>query len=180
MNLENTITEASLILKKHNICSYELDAQILLSNIMKTEREYLIVNNKMNISDKITKKYHLAIKRRSKGEPIAYITGKKEFWSKNFLVNYSTLVPRPETELLIYKVIDFFKYKRINILDIGTGSGCILLSILKELSLAIGMGIDISPKAIQIAKKNSRNFNLLNRSKFKVFDYRIKDQLILK
>jgi release factor glutamine methyltransferase len=171
MNLENIIIEGSQTLKENNICSHELDAQILLSDIMKTEREYLIVNNKMSIPDKITKKYHLAIKRRIKGEPVAYITGKKEFWSKNFIVNYSTLVPRPETELLIYKVIDFFKNKKINILDIGTGSGCILLSVLKELNLAIGTGIDISSSAIQIAKINSKNLNLLNRSKFKVFDF---------
>ena len=171
MNLENIIIEGSQTLKENNICSHELDAQILLSDIMKTEREYLIVNNKMSIPDKITKKYHLAIKRRIKGEPVAYITGKKEFWSKNFVVNYSTLVPRPETELLIYKVIDFFKNKKINILDIGTGSGCILLSVLKELNLAIGTGIDISSSAIQIAKINSKNLNLLNRSKFKVFDF---------
>ena len=171
MNLENIIIEGSQTLKENNICSHELDAQILLSDIMKTEREYLIVNNKMSIPDKITKKYHLAIKRRIKGEPVAYITGKKEFWSKNFVVNYSTLVPRPETELLIYKVIDFFKNKKINILDIGTGSGCILLSVLKELNLAIGTGIDISSRATQIAKINSKNLNLLNRSKFKVFDF---------
>ena len=170
MNLESIITEGSQTLKKHNICSHELDAQILLSNIMKTEREYLIVNNKMIVSDKITKKYNLAINRRIKGEPIAYITGKKEFWSKNFVVNYSTLVPRPETELLIYKIIDFFKDKKINILDIGTGSGCILLTILKELNFAIGTGIDISSKAIQIAKINSKNLNLMNRSKFKICD----------
>mgnify|MGYP001502681813 CR=1 FL=1 len=89
------------------------------------------------------KKYNIAIKRRINNEPIAYITGKKEFWSEDFVVNNTTLIPRPETELLIYKVINFFKNKRINILDIGTGTGCILLSILKELSFSRGTGIDI-------------------------------------
>ena len=115
-------------------------------------------------------KYNIAIQRRVKKEPVAYITGKKEFWSEDFLVNNSTLVPRPETELLIYKVIKFFKNKKINILDIGTGSGCILLTLLKELKLSRGVGIDISSKAIKTAKINSKNFNLLNRSRFKVFD----------
>jgi len=171
MNLETTIKKASQILKKNNIPSHELDAQVILSNIMGIEKEYLVTNNQMHISEIITKKYEVAINRRSKGEPVAYITGKKEFWSKDFLVSGATLVPRPETEILIYKVVNLLKGRKINILDIGTGSGCILLSILKELKFSIGTGIDISSKAIKIAKINARNFDLLNRSKFKVFDF---------
>ena len=170
MNLENTIKKASQILKNNNIQSHELDAQIILSDIMKIKREYLIANNEIIISEKIMEKYNIAIKRRIKKEPVAYITGKKEFWSKDFIVNYTTLIPRPETELLIYKVINFFKNKKINILDIGTGSGCILLSILKELNSSSGTGIDISAKAIQTAKINSINLTLIHRTKFKVFD----------
>ena len=170
MILENSVKQASQFLKNHNISSYELDAEIILSNIMKVTREFLIVNNHLNISKSIIKKYNLAIKRRINREPIAYIIGKKEFWSEDFVVNNATHVPRPETELLIYKVVNFFKNKRINILDIGTGSGCILLSILKELNLSRGIGIDISAKAIQAAKVNSKNLNLHNHSKFKIFD----------
>ena len=170
MILENSINQASQFLKNHNISSYELDAEIILSNIMKVTREFLIVNNHLDISKSIIKKYNLAIKRRINREPIAYIIGKKEFWSEDFVVNNATHVPRPQTELLIYKVVNFFKNKRINILDIGTGSGCILLSILKELNLSRGIGIDISAKAIQAAKVNSKNLNLHNHSKFKIFD----------
>ena len=168
--LANTIKQASQLLKNHNIVSHELDAEIILSDIMGVTREFLIVNNNKNISKNTIKKYNHAINRRINREPVAYITGKKEFWSKNFLVNQATLVPRPETELLIYKVINFFKNKKINVLDIGTGSGCILLSILKELNLSRGIGIDVSAKAIQTAKMNSKKLNLLYRSKFKVFD----------
>ena len=170
MNLDNTIKKASQILKNHNIHSHELDAQIILSNIMGVKRESLITNNEINISKKIMEKYDSAIKRRIKKEPVAYIIGKKEFWSEDFMVNHGTLIPRPETELLIYKIINFFKNKKINILDIGTGSGCILLSILKELNFSRGIGIDISAKAIQMAKVNSNNLNLFYRSKFKVID----------
>ena len=168
--LANTIKQASQLLKNNNIVSHELDAEIILSDIMGVTREFLIVNNNKNISKNTIKKYNHAINRRINREPVAYITGKKEFWSKNFLVNQATLVPRPETELLIYKVINFFKNKKINVLDIGTGSGCILLSILKELNLSRGIGIDVSAKAIQTAKMNSKKLNLLHRSKFKVFD----------
>ena len=170
MLLEKAIKQASEILKTHKIRTHELDAQLILSNIMSIEREFLITNCKETITKKIMDKYNIAIQRRVKKEPVAYITGKKEFWSEEFLVNCSTLVPRPETELLIYKVIKFFKNKKINILDIGTGSGCILLSLLKELNLSRGVGIDISSQAIKTAKINSKNLNLLNRSRFKVFD----------
>ena len=170
MNLENTVKKASRILKNHNIHSYELDAQIILSDIMGMKREFLITNNEINIPEKVMEKYDIAIKRRIKREPVAYIIGKKEFWSQDFRVNNSTLIPRPESELLIYKLVSYFKNRRINILDIGTGSGCILLSLLKELSLARGIGIDISSKAVKIAKLNSKKLNLFYRSKFKVVD----------
>ena len=170
MNLENTVKKASRILKNHNIHSYELDAQIILSDIMGMKREFLITNNEINISEKVMKKYDIAIKRRIKREPVAYIIGKKEFWSQDFRVNNSTLIPRPESELLIYKLVSYFKNRRINILDIGTGSGCILLSLLKELPLARGIGIDISSKAVKTAKLNSKKLHLFFRSKFKVVD----------
>ena len=170
MNLENIIKKGSQILKSCNISTYELDAQIILADIIGVNRESLITNNQINISKQIIKKYDTAIKRRTNNEPVAYIIGKKEFWTESFVVNKTTLVPRPETELLIYKIVKYFKYKKINILDIGTGTGCILLSLLKELDYARGTGIDISPKAIQTAEINSKNLNLTNRSKFKVRD----------
>ena len=170
MILENTIKQGSKILKAYNIGTPELDAEIILSNIMEVTREFLILNNDINIEHKILEKYKHAIQRRIKNEPVAYIINKKEFWSHNFFVNKSTLIPRPETELLIYEVLKFFKNKSIKILDIGTGSGCILLSILKELRFSNGLGIDISSKAIRVAKINSKNLDLTNRAKFKVFD----------
>ena len=170
MILQNTIQYASNTLRNNNIDSNLLDAELILADIIGVDKEFLTINNKICVSKKILKKYNFAIKRRLKREPVAYITGKKEFWSESFLVNDSTLIPRPETELLIYKLIAFFKNKSINILDIGTGCGCILLSILKELNFSKGVGIDISKKAIQIANVNSKRIGMLNRSKFKVMD----------
>ena len=165
MILANTIKQASQLLRNHNIDSCELDAQIILSNVMGVSKEFLITNDKINVSKKVRQQYFHAIKRRIKREPVAYITGRKEFWSHSFAVNHSTLIPRPETELLIYKVVNFFKNKKINILDIGTGSGCILLSLLKNLENSRGIGIDKSKKAIEIAQKNCSYLKLQTRSK---------------
>ena len=105
MILEKKINQASLFLKQNEIKSHELDAEIMLANIMGVTREFLIVNNQAKLKKSIIKKYNSAIKRRIKREPVAYIIGKKEFWSEGFIVNNTTLVPRPETELLIYKII---------------------------------------------------------------------------
>ena len=170
MILENTIRKASIVLRNNNISSHQLDAEIILSNIMGVTREFLITKENLIITKKLLEKYNHAIKRRIKKEPVAYIIGKKEFWSENFIVNRDTLVPRPETELLIYKIVSFFKDKKINILDIGTGSGCILLTLLKELRFSKGIGIDISAPAIKTAIANPKKMGLFKRSKFKVFD----------
>ena len=170
MILEEVVKYASNELKKEKINSYQLDSELILSHIMGVSREFLILNSQLIIKNNMLKKYNFAIQRRIKREPVAYITGKKEFWSENFLVNKNTLVPRPETELMIYTVLKFFKNKTINVLDIGTGSGCVLLSILKNLNFSRGTGIDISSKAIKVATLNAKKLNLSNRSYFKICD----------
>jgi release factor glutamine methyltransferase len=166
MNISNLLKEGSDILKKNNIQTNQLDAEILLSKLMNKKRERLIINSDENVSNEIINNYNTLLERRSKKEPIAYIVNHREFWSKDFYVNKHTLIPRPETELLCENVIKLFKDKQFNFLDIGTGTGCILLSILSELKKAKGTGIDVSKKAIDVAKKNSINFNLEDRAKF--------------
>ena len=109
MILNNTIKKASLLLKNNNIESHLLDAELIISNILGVSREFLITNDKLSISKKDIQKYNKAIKRRINNEPVAYITGKKEFWSEDFLVNYGTLIPRPETEMMIYHIVNYFK-----------------------------------------------------------------------
>ena len=178
MNISNLLKAGSDILKKNNIQTNQLDAEILLSKLMNKKRERLIINSDENVSNEIIKNYNTLLERRSKKEPIAYIVNHREFWSKDFYVNKHTLIPRPETELLCENVIKLFKDKKFNFLDIGTGTGCILLSILSELKKAKGIGIDVSKKAIDVAKKNSINFNLEDRAKFivkpfnKIFGYK--------
>ena len=156
----------SKFLKENKIPSSILDSEILLSKTLNKTREEILTN----IDQKIDKKKFLLFKkylqRRSKNEPIAYILGEKEFWSSTFYVNNNTLIPRPETELLVDKLLEFYRNKNISILDIGTGSGCIIVSLLINLKKSIGFGVDISKNAISIATKNSIKHKLANRIKF--------------
>tara|TARA_X000001036_G_scaffold304895_1_gene283842 strand:+ start:5918 stop:6769 length:852 start_codon:yes stop_codon:yes gene_type:complete len=154
MNALNLINFGSKLLKQKNILSHKLDSEILLSEILQKKREDVLINLNQKISEKNINKYKKLIKRRAKSEPIAYILKKKEFWSKNFFVNKNTLIPRPETELIVERLTAITKKKGISILDVGTGSGCILISLISELKSSTGIGIDISNKAINVAKKN--------------------------
>ena len=138
----------------------------MLSKVLNKTREELLINLNKKIEPKKINDFYKLVDRRSLKEPIAYILKKKEFWSKNFLVNQHTLIPRPETELMVEKIVNIFKTKNIFILDIGTGTGCILLSILSELKKSKGIGIDISSKAIKIANENSKKHKLTRRTKF--------------
>ena len=156
----------SKLLKENNILSHTLDSEILLSKTLRKSREEILVNLDQEINEKNILKYEKFIKRRTKKEPIAYILEEKEFWSKQFNINKNILIPRPETELLVDKVLKIFKEKKISILDLGTGSGCILLSLLSELKNSIGVGIDVSKEAIFVAKINRHRLNLENRAKF--------------
>ncbi len=167
MNTFELLKIGSTILKEKKIASSNLDSEILLSEVLKKNRQYLL----RNLSQKIHKKHFInysnLIKRRSNHEPVAYILKKKEFWSKFFYVTKDTLIPRPETELMVDKLIKKFKYKKnISILDIGTGSGCIIISLLSELDDSIGVGIDISHRALKIAKKNAIYHCVDKRIKF--------------
>lgn len=166
MEILKLINNGSKLLKNKNIYSHKLDSEILLSKVLKKTREELLINLNQKIEPKIIRDFNRLIDRRSFNEPIAYILKKKEFWSKSFYVSNNTLIPRPETELLVEKIVKIFRGKNLNVLDIGTGTGCILLSILSELKSSRGIGIDISCKAIQIAKKNSKKHQLNLRSKF--------------
>ena len=166
MEIIDLINFGSSQLKKNNINSYMLDSEILLSKVLNKKREELLTNSNQIVEIQKIDCFQKLIYRRSLKEPIAYILKEKEFWSKNFLVDENTLIPRPETELIVEKITQVFKEKKIFILDIGTGTGCILLSILSELKNSNGIGIDISKKAILIAIRNAKRLNLTENTKF--------------
>ena len=160
------LNRASHFLKSKEINSHRIDSELLLSSVLDKSREDLIINIEKNVAKSEITKFNKFVCRRSLKEPVAYILNRKEFWSKQFIVDKNTLIPRPETELMVEKIVKIFSSRNISILDIGTGSGCILLSIMFELKNSKGIGIDISKKAIKIANKNLRMLRLTNRVKF--------------
>ena len=166
MIISELLNSGAKTLKVNKIRTYQLDSELVLSSLLKKQREDLIVNSNHKVSKDTIFDFKELISRRARREPLAYIFKNKEFWSKDFFVDRHTLIPRPETELLCEKVIKIFKNKNPYILDIGTGSGCILLSILIELRGGKGIGIDVSRKAIDVAKKNSFRLGLEKRAKF--------------
>ena len=167
MNYEQVLTNATKILKNASIVSSKLDCELLLSNVLKIKRENMLVdlNKEINHQDFIN--FNKLINRRKKNEPVAYIVGYKEFWNKQYKVNSDVLIPRPDTEILVEEVIKSIQINSsLNILDIGTGTGCVLLSVLNERKKCYGIGLDISKKAINIAKHNAKIQQIKNRIKF--------------
>jgi len=167
MNIENILNEGKDILQKNKIANPKTDSEILLSNSIKRDKKHIILNPKEILNLEQLGKFKNLIERRKKGEPIAYLINKKEFWKDEFFVNKDVLIPRPDTELIIEQVLKIYsKGVQLQVLDIGTGSGCILLSILKERPNFYGTGIDISKKSINVSKLNTKQLNLMNRVKF--------------
>ncbi len=178
MNRLELIKQGSKKLKNQKIRSFLLDSEILLSKTLDKKREEILINLDREVENDNLLKFEKLVNRRCSKEPIAYILKTKEFWSKSFKVSKDTLIPRPETELMVERLINIYKNKKISILDIGVGSGCILISLLSELNKSKGVGIDISSKAILIAKSNAKfhktlnNIKLFRRSFIDVFNYK--------
>ena len=164
MNIFEALKKGDNILKKNGIKSYKLDSEILMSKVFQKNRIDIILNYNKDLSNKEIMLYNNLIEQRSKKKPIAYLVGKKEFWKYEFDVNKSVLIPRPDTEIIIEQTLKLTKNKsRLKILDIGIGSGCILLSILKERESFYGTGIDISKKTLDICMVNAKKLNLDDR-----------------
>ena len=167
MNIESTLNAGINVLKRNKISNPQLDSEILLSHLIRKDKKHIILNPREVLNLEQSKKFKSLIERRRKGEPVAYLINKKEFWKYEFFVNKNVLIPRPDTELIIEQVLKIYsKDLQLQVLDIGTGSGCILLSILKERPNFYGTGIDISKKSVNVSKYNAKQLNLMNRVKF--------------
>ena len=171
MNYLQAINYGAEIFKYKKFLNYNLDSELLLSNVLKLKREELLINLEKKIYYKSFNQYKKLIKRRLKKEPIAYILKTKEFWKYMFYINKNVLIPRPETELIVeeaLKILDPDSSKRI--LDVGTGSGCIIISLIKERPHLSGKAIDICKKAIKIAKYNAKMHHIENKICFNNID----------
>ncbi len=167
MNYQKILNNGINSLKISNIVNPELDSELLLSKALNKKREEILTNLKKEINKKQLDKFNLYLSRRKKKEPIAYILGFKYFWKYKFIINKSVLVPRPETEQIVEETLNYLSNNESKkILDIGTGSGCIIVSVLKERSKCKAIAIDISSKALKVAKTNAKIHHLENKIKF--------------
>ena len=161
------IKKGSNFLKQNNIRSHIIDAELILSSVHGKSRENLLINSNFQLSsNQINSFNNLIFRRAIKKEPIAYLLNNKEFWSIKFKIDKNVLIPRPETEILVETAVKYYKNKDPYVLDVGTGSGCIIISLLKELKKSKGIAVDVSNKALKIAVKNAKHNNTFNRIKF--------------
>ena len=166
MKIESAINEGFIELKNNKIKNSLLDSEILMSEAIDKDRKYIILNLHEEISKDHYIVYRKLINERSKGKPIAYLIKKKSFWEDEFYIDEKVLIPRPDTEIIIEQILNIFRNKnKLNILEIGIGSGCILLSILKEKKNFLGTGIDITNESIKISNKNAYKLGIKNRLK---------------
>ena len=166
MNIEIAIKKACQELKENKISSALLDSELLLSYVIKKNRDFVLLNldKKLNRSD--YESFKNLIIKRSKGKPLAYLTGVKAFWNYDFKINEKVLIPRPDSELIVEQVLKIYKNKKkINFLEIGVGSGCLILSILKEKKMFSGTGIDISNHSIKLSNINAKKLKIETRIK---------------
>lgn len=160
--IENTLSAAT-------ISNVQLETKWLLSNALKKDAAFVVLNPEYQPAAHEEETIEAWLKRRLQEEPLSRIKGEREFWSLPFYIDEYTLDPRPETELIVEEALKWVGKKMGHswrILDLGTGSGCILISLLHELKNAEGTGIDISRDALTIAQKNAERHNVRSRSHF--------------
>ena len=167
MNYHEILTKGTNFLKKKNIKNPYLDTELLLSKTVNKKREEILLNIYNKAENREIEKFKYYLSRRKRKEPIAYIIGYKYFWKYRFLTNKSVLIPRPDTELIIEESLNYLSIDNSKkILDIGTGSGCIIISLIKEMPKCKATALDISLKALKVAKTNAKLHQLENKINF--------------
>ena len=167
MNYHQILKNGENFLKKKKIKNPYLDVELILSKVLKKKREEILLNINSKLKNIDIMKFNNYLCRRHQNEPMAYIHGYKHFWKHKFLINKSVLIPRPDTELVIEESLKYLPAdKSKKILDVGTGSGCIVVSLIKERPKCTATAIDVSLKAINVAKNNAKLHQLQNKINF--------------
>ena len=167
MNIQSAVIEGTNVLKDKSILSAHLDTEILMAKALNKNREYIILNHDKVLNIKNLEYFKKLVDERATRKPIAYLLNKKLFWNSEFYVNKNTLIPRPDTETIVEQILKVTKNKNyLRMLDIGVGSGCILLSVLKEKNNFYGTGVDISKNSLEISRINAKKLLVDKRVKF--------------
>jgi release factor glutamine methyltransferase len=172
MQLRTVLRTGLQTLLQHQVPSAQLAAELLLMHVIPCDRAFLHTNADMDLPPEKTERYFLLVEERTTGKPTQYITGHQEFWGLDFEVNPDVLIPRPETEHLVERVLELAyrsglpKDARLRIADVGTGSGCIALALASELPRAILFGADISRRALVVGSRNALRLGMPERVKF--------------
>lgn len=163
MTVGQLLTNAAARLRAAGIGSAPMEAQLLLAHVLKRDRVWLAVNRDRAVPARDCERFARFVKHRSSRIPLQYILGETEFYGYTIFVSKHTLIPRPETELLVEQVIRLWRPEYLTILDIGTGSGCIAVALAKELPQARITATDISARALAVASKNIAHHGLGGR-----------------
>jgi len=179
-----SLREAKQILKKHKVSSPEVNAELLLSHVARKTKVEIYLNGNQFLTRKQEREYNKLIQERVRGKPLQYIVGETEFYGLKLKVDKNVLIPRPETEILVENVINFFKDRKekLQIIDWGTGSGNIAIALSKNLNCLV-YALDISKSALKIAKQNavlnkvSPRIQFMHSDSFKKTDKRLKEKI---
>lgn len=163
MRIRDALAEATERLRGAQIDEARREATSLLAHALGRDRAYLFAHAEETIPPSTLESFRALLARRASGEPLQYITGRQEFWGLEFAVTPDVLIPRPETELIVEAALAAVPDRPITICDVGTGSGCIAVALLKEVARARAVGLDLSPAALRVAARNARRHDVADR-----------------
>ena len=167
MKYQEILNKGSQILRVNNVKSSNLDCELILSKILNKTREEILINLNNKINSEQKNKFIFYLNKRKNKNPMSYILGYKFFWKYKFYINKSALIPRPESEHIIEQALRHIPIgKSMKILDVGTGSGCLVISLLKDRPKCLANALDISKAALKVAKFNAKLHQLENKIKF--------------
>jgi release factor glutamine methyltransferase len=170
-SVSEVLKESTLILQSAEIAEPRREAALILAFALQKDKTFLIAHSDYQLTETERKLFDKLLTRRAQREPFQYITGKQEFYGLDFLVTPDVLIPRPETEMIVENAIEIVREKEFSrFCEIGIGSGCISVSILYEIKTALAIGLDISEKALEVAKRNAEKHTVSERLELKISD----------